>query len=91
MLQPDGKALERITFRKAAVLALLADLRSQPYVARQLGISVSGVGSAVESLKVITECESVADLGRGGSLTVRSGSRTRRKRRESPKNDQITP
>lgn len=64
MVQDVETALAGVTLRKAELLALFADLRSQAYAAERMGITVSGVASQVEDLKTLTGCDSVAELGR---------------------------
>lgn len=64
MVQDVETALAGVTLRRAELLALFADLRSQTYAAEQMSITVSGVASQVENLKALTGCDSVAELGR---------------------------
>ncbi len=64
MLEPNEATLGATTLRRVELLRHLADFRNEPYAAEQMSISVSGVRSHVEDLKIITGCESVADLGR---------------------------
>ena len=64
VVQDVETALAGVTLRKAELLALFADLRTQAYAAGRMGITVSGVASQVEDLKALTGCDSVAELGR---------------------------
>ena len=52
MVQDVETALAGVTLRKAELLALFADLRSQAYAAERMG------------MKALTGCDSVAELGR---------------------------
>ncbi|MCC7366134.1 MAG: hypothetical protein IT303_17345 [Dehalococcoidia bacterium] len=55
---------ERITARKARLLALFADVQTEPECAAALGVAVTTIRSMTESLKDITGQRTVRDLGR---------------------------
>ena len=60
MVQNFETVLAGVTLRRAELLALFADLRTQAYAVERMGITVSGVASQVENLKALTGCDSVA-------------------------------
>lgn len=63
-VDPIAEIWPRITLRRAALLAQLADMRTERECAEALGLSLSGVRSAVEVLRAITGQASTRDLGR---------------------------
>jgi DNA-binding CsgD family transcriptional regulator len=54
---------DRITIAKARVLAQFVLRHTESETARALGITTNGVKSHVRSLKEITDCTSVRELG----------------------------
>lgn len=65
MLQvANDETLVSITVRKAELLAHLADFRTVRYAADAMGTTAHGAYSQIDDLKVLCECDSVAELGR---------------------------
>jgi DNA-binding CsgD family transcriptional regulator len=58
------EALTAITLRRAQVLRLLAEVRSEREIAEELHLTLAGVRSHIEDLKHITGHRSTRDLAR---------------------------